>query len=875
MRLRPFVTVLLLVTACRQRPAPPLEVVAVGPSALERTTDGVRAWYDAPAQPVIELASSAELKLHWVDGGVAVITNRTPTDGGVVVTLERPNDGLAQLELRSGASIARLEFGFRPSMQSLTSAFTERARADRVDAERELAKQPPSQWPWACLGVARAAEVEARVAAYSRCAEGASSRGFVSEGLNRRIAALHWATTLRRHAEATALIETLERELRDFPDVRLASQFHYQQGVFLASLGDLHQAGLVLSRAVDEAQTAGRHDEAALYRGYLAVTLSESGRHVDANAIAATLEPPPPTLSRNDQLALRSNVTWVALRAHANEPRPDGVAALRTSLERLGEDVEREGQPVDASSVWSNLAYLELLEQNLGRASALIVRARALLKGASSVQSLFLDWLEGRVALQAGDASAAVTAFEALARRALESSPQAFTDANWRASLGLAEAHLRARRMPKAVKALADARRSLSSQSRGFAEPSDRVVFLEDRRQAVAEAVEAFASAGSVELAFRLADDGQAWLARSLEFDRRVRLAQLDPAARATFERDEEAYARERERVLTDEAPSLASVAELDAWHARRASAMSALRATATGLAERLDREAPRQPAVSFAPSMLREDEALLEVFRAARVSRVFLVRRTGAMATARSAPELLTAERLAGVRHLFVVDGGRGLRPGDELRDVLHQVSLSFVPSAAWLAQPRTSSTGGALVVGDPRLDLPVARAEARAVSKQLSGVLLEGDAATLEALTRQWSGPSVLHFAGHGRLAPDAPWEARLELARGQTLDLEFVLSRRPQLSLVVLSGCETGASTHAPADGIGLAEAFLASGANHVLATTAKVPDDGAARFVERFYRLGGVATPSEAFRTAALESELAGDDAWRSWKLFGRR
>lgn len=865
----------LLVAACRREPAPPLQVVAVGPSAVERTKDGVRAWYDEPARPVVEIASTAELQLHWLDGGAAAITTRTSVDGGVMVTLERPNDGLEQLEIRSGLSVARLAFGFRPSMQSLTSAFTERARVNRLDAERELATVSSSDWPWACVGLARAAPVEERVAAYSRCADGASSRGFVTEGLSRRIAALYWATTLRRHAEATALIQTLERELRAFPDVRLASQFHYQQGVFLASLGDLHQAGLVLSRAVDEAQTAGRHDEAALYRGYLAVTLSESGRHVDANTLAATLEPPPATLSRNDQLALRSNVTWVALRAHANDPQPDRVPALRTSLERLGEDVEREGQAVDASSVWSNLAYLELLERNPARASALIARARALLKGTSSVQSLFLDWLEGRVALQAGDAAAAVTSFEALARRALESSPQAFTDANWRASLGLAEAHLRARRMQKAVQALGDARRSLSSQSRGFAEPSERVVFLEDRRQGVAEAVEAFASAGSTELAFRLADDGQAWLARSLEFDRRVRLAQLEPTARAAFERDEETYARERERVLADEAPSLASVEVLDGWHARRATAMSALRATATGLAERLDREAPRQPAVSFSPSLLREDEALLEVFRAGRVSRAFLVRRSGSMTSAHSALELLTAERLSGVRHLFVVDGGRGLKPGDELRDVLRLVSVSFVPSAAWLAQPPTVSKGGALVVGDPRLDLPAARAEARAVSKLLDGGLLEGDAATLEALTQRWSGPSVLHFAGHGRLAPDAPWEARLELSRGQTLDLEFVLSRRPQVSLVVLSGCETGASSHAPADGIGLAEAFLASGANHVLATTEKVPDDGAARFVERFYRLGGVTAPAEAFKAAALESALAGDDAWRRWKLFGRR
>lgn len=876
---RPLLALLFVTAACPRDVAPALVVNAVNASTVQRTDEGLRAWYDAPELPSVEIAGEGALEFRWADAGAATVVKREPVDGGVVVTLQRPGDGLELLEVSRGRSVGRAAMAFRPPPQTISAPITERARTHREEAEAMLAALPPSDWPWGCVGLARAVPVEDRVAAYTRCADGAARRGFVSEAINRRIAALYWATILRRHADAAALITAIGAELQAFPDARLSSQFHYQQGVFLAALGDLQRAEIVFGQSVDEASQAGRPEQVALARGYLAVVLSEAGRHVEAVRIAHRLDTPP-TLSRSDALALRSNVTWVELRALANEPDPAEVPSVRRALEQLATDVEGEGQAVDASSVWSNLAYLELLDGKPARAREVLGRARGLLRGTVTLQSLFLDWLDGRVALQVGDTNGAMKLFEALTKNAEAAGPQAFTDASWRASLGLAEAHLRAGRMKKAARALGDARRMLSSQARVFAELSERLVFLEDRRQSLAEAVEAFARAGAPELAFTLADDGQAWLARSLEFDRRVRLAQLGGEARGAFEREEEAYAREREQVLANAAPSLASVEELGAWRVAREKAMSALRARATALAGHLDREAPREPAVSFDASRLADDEALLELFRAGRRTRAFLVRRTGPVATSTEPRELLSAERLAGVRHIFIVDGGAGLRPGHELRELLTRVSLSFVPSGSWLAQAPSVSSGGALVIGDPRLDLPSARAEARAVAallgeRALEPLLLEGDAATLEAVAGHWNDRSILHFAGHGRLAPEAPWEARLDLARGQSLDLEFLLSRRPRTSLVVLSGCETGASTPAPADAIGLAEGFLASGANQVLATTEQVADDGAAQFVERFYRLGGVTKPAEAFRAAALEAEAAGDERWRSWKLFGRR
>ena len=842
----------------------------LGASAIERTPDGPRYWFDAPDEPRLAV-SVVGVSLAWAPGGPA-----SAVVEGHVLRLARPPEGARALELTAGSSKRTLRFMFRASPKAITDRFAAAAAADLVAARTALAALPASEWPWGCVGVARTVAPEQKPEAYVACADGALERGFVTEAISRRIAALFWARRLRQFSRARALIEQVERALKDFPDARLASQFHYQQGVFLAETGELRGAEAVLQRATREAVEATQPDEATLYRAYVAVVQSEAGRHLEALATAAEVEAvEAPSLSAGDRLAVRTNVSWVKLRALLHRvPVPESfAAALRVELEHLSAEALADGQTLEASNTLSNLAWLEFSEGHLERAREVLTRARSNAGEVPTLESVFLDWLDGRLALASGDAAGAARAFESMLRVAALTAERV-PDSRWRAQLGLAEARLLQGRGAEAERALAEARRELSSQARGFDDPTQRVLFLEDRRGAIADAVEAFFRAGRCALAFRLAEDGQTWLARSFEVDRRVRLAQLTPEARAQFEVDEGRWATEREALLAEAAPALASVAEVQQWRERRTTSLESLRARAVALAERLEALAPTQPRASFGPNALQRDEALLELFETTGAVRAFFVRKTGEVQCAKSERELLTPTALKTVRHLFVVEGGARLSPLS-LRAALTDASVSFLPSAAWVSPPAERPRGPALVVGDPRFDLPGARKEAREVAARVGGTLLEGDGATLEAVLAHWAGRSLLHFAVHGRLSPAAPWDARLDLASGQALDFELLLARRPAPGLVVLSGCETGTALEAPADGIGLAEGFLAGGAHQVLATTVEVRDDAARTFIERFYRLGGVDDAAGAFRRAVLEADAAGDESWRQWKLLGRR
>ena len=183
------------------------------------------------------------------------------------------------------------------------------------------------------------------------------------------------------------------------------------------------------------------------------------------------------------------------------------------------------------------------------------------------------------------------------------------------------------------------------------------------------------------------------------------------------------------------------------------------------------------------------------------------------------------------------------------------------------------------AVVVADPAGDLPHARKEGAAVDKALAGFgvrRLTGSEATRVAVLGALDGAPVFHFAGHGVLRPAQPWDAHLRLAGGEALSLADVLSARPALGVVVLSGCDTAAvSVSGRDDLVGLPEALLASGARSVVATVREVPDEAARRFVARFYAADGARRPAHALRAAAKAAGGTAGSVHASFRLFGRR
>ena len=135
---------------------------------------------------------------------------------------------------------------------------------------------------------------------------------------------------------------------------------------------------------------------------------------------------------------------------------------------------------------------------------------------------------------------------------------------------------------------------------------------------------------------------------------------------------------------------------------------------------------------------------------------------------------------------------------------------------------------------------------------------------------------GAPLFHLAGHGVLEPDHPWDAHLRLAADETIVLADLIARAPQIGVAVLSGCETGVPQALSRDErIGLPDALLAAGGRAVLAADRLLPDADAAQLIRVFYAHGGATEPAEALRAARVEMRARGDEAWRGWRVTGRR
>jgi CHAT domain-containing protein len=143
------------------------------------------------------------------------------------------------------------------------------------------------------------------------------------------------------------------------------------------------------------------------------------------------------------------------------------------------------------------------------------------------------------------------------------------------------------------------------------------------------------------------------------------------------------------------------------------------------------------------------------------------------------------------------------------------------------------------ALVVGDPGGDLPHAGLEARAIGDAFyPGCTYLGrpagtgtPAQVLDWIATAAPGPSLLHFACHGRVDPRSPADAHLALAGG-TLTARDLLdaSRTAELVMerVFLAACTTGATGADHDEVFSLATAFLAAGARTVFGSLWPVPD-----------------------------------------------
>jgi CHAT domain-containing protein len=205
----------------------------------------------------------------------------------------------------------------------------------------------------------------------------------------------------------------------------------------------------------------------------------------------------------------------------------------------------------------------------------------------------------------------------------------------------------------------------------------------------------------------------------------------------------------------------------------------------------------------------------------------------------------------------------------------VLNYVSAVSLMERTGPAAPEPSY----LVISDPRdlppgpdgrrlPALPGARRESQslaAILNRASLTLLGGLEASEPAVRKQLPAHRVIHFATHGVLIDDRPFDSFLALGGvsgdGTTdgrLTAREIYDLRMRADLVVLSACRT-ADGPLTGDGIvGLARAFFYAGANSLLATLWDVADEPTQRLMTAFYRhYARDRSKSEALRAAQLE------------------
>ena len=167
-------------------------------------------------------------------------------------------------------------------------------------------------------------------------------------------------------------------------------------------------------------------------------------------------------------------------------------------------------------------------------------------------------------------------------------------------------------------------------------------------------------------------------------------------------------------------------------------------------------------------------------------------------------------------------------------------------------------SQTADVLIVGEPKVGhafykgcienfcpLPGARREAEMIGRLLGAQPLIGQYATKQAVLQRINSVSLIHIAAHGNaergeiaLAPLHPTGA-IPQEEDYLLTMSDISQVRLQAKLVVLSCCHSGRGRIRSEGVVGIARAFLGSGARSVLVALWALSDSATEQLMSRFY------------------------------------
>ena len=236
--------------------------------------------------------------------------------------------------------------------------------------------------------------------------------------------------------------------------------------------------------------------------------------------------------------------------------------------------------------------------------------------------------------------------------------------------------------------------------------------------------------------------------------------------------------------------------------------------------------------------------------------------------------------------------DSGKYLSESYRIRIVPSLTTLKLIQDTPADYHSQT----GALIVGDPDVGevlfkgdvcnpprLPSAEEEAKMIGRLLGTKPLLGEQATKQAVLHAISSVSLIHFAAHGNaergeiaLAPVRPNDEIPE-EEDYLLTMADIAQVRLRAKLVVLSCCHSARGDIKAEGAVGIARAFLGSGARSVLVALWAIDDEATMQFMSRFYeQLVRGESASESLHQAMKwmrENGFSEVEQWAPFMLIG--
>ncbi|MEM6275211.1 MAG: CHAT domain-containing protein [Myxococcota bacterium] len=516
--------------------------------------------------------------------------------------------------------------------------------------------------------------------------------------------------------------------------------------------------------------------------------------------------------------------------------------------------------------------------------------ARDALTALKSIDTMSVDvarWmldLRGRLALLEREPKRALALYQDF-----RSSATNLEDA-WRAQVGVARAELALGAVESAHRAYEYALSIERNEGRAIPFDQGRGLFLAQREGVAQEYIRSLLKSDEVEAALSVVRQRRVSTLRDLAA--RQRIESLSESERRGWEEMVDAYRRQQARL--EEARANVELApidgedvyrhRLDRQRRRTQKALDRLLRAADDFAPEIDDAAANTPPDDVAELHVYGLGALWGLWLSdTHGTEFYAIERFDDPIPLATAAISTFKERLSSVKQLrlFVPEelsqvdfysSARAVLGGTNGLEIVFSLDLP-------MGDRRLTPARRALVVSDPRGDLPQARSEGERTSRRLHELgysvrVLSGSHATVVAVREGLKSADVFHYSGHGSFSEDDEWSSHLPLFDGRFSVSDILMQDSPP-SLVVLAGCET-ARTTSESPQFGLAQAFLAAGGDYVIASARPIADALGRSVAQHFWnRFDGQKSVPAVWEEAVGDLRLSNpSDDWNAFRLLTR-